>query len=107
VLEDRERKFVSQSEEFVATALHEFRAAGHPCALPQIAERPSFPIPPILIESFRSITPDQRRMISDAYYGETGVAYCIILDPTDPPAEGHPLLDLAAALAGDLPLRFP
>jgi len=107
MLEDREQKFVSQSAEFLSTALGQLRSAGDLSALPLILDRPAFPIRPILIEDFRALGSDQRRMIAEAYYGENGVAYCIVLNPRDLPITRHPLLDLAAALAGDLPLNFP
>jgi hypothetical protein len=107
MLDDRERKFASQSEEFVAAALNEFAIGRDPAALPRIAERLAFPLQPILIEDFRAVSPDHRRAIAEAYHGENGVAYCIILNPTDQPTSSHPLLDLADTLAGDLPLNYP
>lgn len=107
MLDDRERKFISQSEEFVAAALAEPGVARNPSGLPRIAERLAFPLQPIVIEDFRAINADQRRQMAHAYYGENGVAYCIVLNPSDQPTKGHPLLDMAATLAGDLPLQFP
>lgn len=107
MLEDRERNFISQSEEFIVAALKEFGAKGDLAALPRIAERLAFPLQPVLIDDFRAITADQRRTIADAYHGQNGVAYCVVLNPTDRPTHSHPLLDMAAALAGDLPLKYP
>lgn len=98
--------FVSQSQEFLEQALADTGVA-RLSELPAIRERLPIALMPILIEDYRKLTDDERRAVSRAYHGEFGVAYCIVLNPNDPPEKTHPLLDLSAALASDLGLHHP
>ncbi len=102
----REEKFVSQSEEFLEKALAEISVATLSDVSPTATRLP-VALNPIIIEDYRELTADTRRAIAQAYHGELGVAYCIVLNPFDPPAKTHPLLDLSAALTEDLGLHSP
>jgi hypothetical protein len=102
----RVEKFVSQSDEFVERALAEIGFA-RLSDMPPVSTRLALALSPILVQDYRNVTVDVRQAIANAYHGEFGVAYCIVLNPHDPPNTTHPLLDLSAALAADLGLHNP
>lgn len=106
MLDARSTQFVNQSQEFLEAALAQVGVANL-SALRGIHDRLPIPLSPILVEDFRRLTEGERRSVSDAYHGEFGVAYCVILNPDDPPERTHPLLDLSAALASDIGLNYP
>lgn len=102
----REEKFVSQSDEFVERALAEFECAQLSDVAP-VSRRLAVALRPILIQDYRNLSPDDRSAIANAYNGELGVAYCIVLNADEAPNSTHPLLDISAAIAPDLGLHNP
>jgi hypothetical protein len=102
----REKQFVSQSDEFVERALREVGVA-RLSAVPSVSTRLALALSPIIVKDYRNLTVDTRQAMASAYHGEFGVAYCIVLNPHDPPKTTHPLLDLSAALTDDFGLQHP
>jgi Taurine catabolism dioxygenase TauD, TfdA family len=106
VLTDREEKFVSQAEEYLEKALG---MAGKTSLtnIESITGKAVQALRPIIVNDYRELSRDVVAALSNAYHGDFGVAYCIVLNHTDAPILSHPLLDLAVGLADDLNLHFP
>lgn len=75
--------------------------------LPDLAARRPEPLPPVIIDDYRTLTAQAISDIARCYLGEHGVAHFIVQNPEDVGSKSHPMLDIAEQLSNALPLRFP
>jgi hypothetical protein len=105
-LNSDEQAFVQQKEGFLTKAL-QMLGAGPLDELSDPTERLPLPLPPVIIEDYRSLTEDAKSALNRAYWGGYGAAHFIVLNPDEPATRHHPVLEIAEQLSNLLPLQFP
>jgi hypothetical protein len=103
---ERERAFQRQSALFVSRA---FELMGYKSLddVPDVTARKPVAILPVLIDDYNRISASERDAIVDAFNGDLGVAYFVVLNPDEPSSFSHPALSIACQLSSVLPLKFP
>jgi hypothetical protein len=105
-LDSRELTFLEQKEIFVTEALASLGLQSlHD--VPDYTERVPIVLPPVLIEDYRHLTQAEIEAVVASYWGEFGVAYFIVQNPTDKGTHSHPLLEIASQLQNVIPLKYP
>jgi hypothetical protein len=104
--DEREQAFLEQKDVFLAEAL-----AGLGYAnlndVPDVTGRHPVAISPVLVQDYRRLTSDEITAMSNAFWGENGVAHFIVLNPKEQGKYSHPLLEIASQLADNIPLKYP
>ena len=101
-----EIEFMKQRELFVPAALRDL-------GWTTLEEVPNFtaflanPIRPTLIQDCRALLSSEIESIRSSFYGLSGVAHYIVLNPDCQGKASHPLLEIANQLSDVLPLKYP
>lgn len=104
-MNDKEKKFVRQSEVFLTKLLHQKGI----CSLDKVEDitnRLTFPLVPVVIENIISITADEKKRLVDSYE-IFGVAYFISPNSTKLQDNKHPLFVIADQLKDKINLSIP
>ncbi|WP_171208876.1 MULTISPECIES: TauD/TfdA family dioxygenase [unclassified Ruegeria] len=98
--------FTAQADEFIAKGLEQlnFETLSDvvEAGLPNAHE-----VEPVVVQDFRNLKANEVSQMEEQYFGPHANVHFVVMNPTDAPSSGHPLLEICTQLQDHLPLSYP